>query len=95
MPELTISGLVIVIGVISTGVGFIVANGRLQSARRVYRKTTGLDVATPGSWGSWFLGGFSGIAMGTQWLCALGAWFIWTLAGLCLIGLGIGLLYRT
>ena len=94
MTELVVSGLVIATGLISAGVGMAVAAGRLRTARRAYRRTAALHAATSEGWGAWFLGGFSGGTMGTQWLSAVTAWFIWTIAGLGLISLGIRLFSR-
>ena len=94
MTELVVSGLVIATGLISAGVGMAVAAGRLRTARRAYRRTTALHAATSEGWGAWFLGGFSGVTMGTQWLSAVTVGFIWTIAGLGLISLGIRLFSR-
>ena len=94
MAELFISGLLIAMGFISAGVGIAIAASRLRTARRAYRRTVALHTATSGGWGAWFLGGFSGVTMGTQWLSAVTVWFIWTLAGVCLISLGIRLFSR-
>jgi len=94
MAELFVSGLVITMGLISAGVGIAVAASRLRTARRAYRRTAALQTAMSEGWGAWFVGGFSGMTMGTQWLSAVTAWFIWTLAGLGLITLGIRLFSR-
>jgi len=89
-----VSGLVIAAGLISAGVGIAAAASRLRTARRAYRRTEALSTAMSEGWSAWFVGGFSGMTMGTQWLSAVTAWFIWTLAGACLIGLGIRLFSR-
>jgi len=94
MIELFVSGLVITTGFISVGVGIAAAAGRLRTARRAYRRTTALHTAVSEGWGAWFVGGFSGVTMGTQWLSAVTAGLMWTLAGLCLITLGIRLFSR-
>ena len=94
MTELVVSGLVITTGLISVGVGIAAAASRLRTARRAYRRTAALHAATSEGWGAWFLGGFSGVTMGTQWLSAVTVWCLWTLAGVCLISLGIRLLSR-
>ena len=91
MAELFVSGLVITAGLISAGVGLAAASSRLRTAQRAYRRTVALHTATPAEWGAWFLGGFSGVTMGTQWLSAVMAWLVWTLAGAYLISLGIRL----
>ncbi len=89
MSELVISGLLITTGMLSAGVGFAGAAHRLQVARRVYRRTEALNAALLGGWDSWFLGGFADMTLGTQWLSAIAGGLIWTLAGLCLVALGI------
>ena len=92
--DLFVSGLVITTGLISAGVGIVAAAGRLRTAQRAYRRTEALHTAMSGGWGAWFLGGFSGVTMGTQWLSAVTAWFVWTVAGVYLISLGIRLFSR-
>ena len=94
MAEQVISGLVIVTGVISTAVGIAAAAGRLRAAGRAYRKTETLYAAMPEGWNSWFLGGFSGLTMGTHLLWAIVVLASWTLAGACLITLGLLLFWR-
>jgi len=91
MSDALISSLAIAAGCLSAGVGYVVAVARLRVARRAYRKTAALNAALPGSWNAWFLGGFSSLTVGTQWLSALAAWGVWTLAGACLIALGLRL----
>ena len=93
MAELFVSGLVIATGLISAGVGIAVAAGRLRTARRAYQRTVALHTAA-GGWEAWFLSAFSGMTMGTQWLWAAASWLVWTLAGVCLIGLGLRLFSR-
>jgi hypothetical protein len=94
MVERVIGGVMIVMGLIAAWVGMVVASRSLQSASRIYRRTSLLSAATLEGWGSWFLGGFSGMTMGIRWLYAVGAWLAWTLAGGGLIGLGIRLFSR-
>jgi hypothetical protein len=94
MTELVVSGLVVTIGLIAVGVGVATATSRLRTAKRAYRRTAALHTAVSEGWGAWFVSGFSGITMGTQWLSAVTAWFIWTLAGVGLITLGIRLFSR-
>ena len=94
MTERLVSWLVIVTGLISTGVGLAVATGRLKHARRAYHRTQTLYDAMPEGWTSWFLQGFSGLTMGTHWLRATLAFIGWSLAGLGLIGLGVRLVWR-
>ena len=92
MSDLIISGLVITTGVMSAGVGWLTAVHRLQIARRAYRRTEALNADLLGGWNDWFLGGFAGVSLGTQWLSATAAWLLWTLAGVGLITLGVRLL---
>jgi hypothetical protein len=87
-------GLLIVTGLVAAGVGIAVASHRLRMARRSYHRTALLSAASPEGWGSWFLGGFSGVTMGIRWLYAVASWLAWTLAGVCLIGLGLRLFGR-
>ena len=84
--------LTILTGLTAVGVGMAVAARSLASARRVYRKTAAHSAATLEAWGSWFLGGFSGMTMGIRWLYAVALWLGWAAAGVGLIGLGIRLL---
>lgn len=84
--------LTILTGLIAVGTGMAVASWSLASARRVYRRTASRSAATQEAWGSWFLGGFSGMTMGLRWLYAVALWLGWTAAGIGLIGLGIRLL---
>ena len=65
-------GLTIVIGLLSVGVGLLLANQSLHAARRTYRRTAFHSAASLEHWGSWFLGGFSGMTMGIRWLYAIG-----------------------
>ena len=92
--ERVVSALVIATGLISTGVGVAVATSRLREARRAYRRTEFVYRAMPEGWTSWFVEGFSTMAMGTHWFWASVALVTWTLAGLGLIGLGLRLLSR-
>lgn len=92
MSDLLISGLVITTGVMSAGVGVLTATHRLQIARRAYRRTEALNDTLLGGWNDWFLGGFAGLSLGTQWLSAAAVWLLWTLAGAGLIALGVQLL---
>ena len=89
MAHLLASVLVVATGLVAVIVGWMGAAQRLRCARRAYRKTTARHEALSGGWDAWFLGGFSGVTMGTQWLSALAAWAVWTLAGVCFIGLGV------
>ena len=94
MTEQFMSGLVIVMGLLSAGVGVSTARRRFRAAGRIYRKTASLYAATPEGWASWFLGGFSSLTVGTHWLVATAALTIWTMAGVVLVGLGLQLFWR-
>ena len=91
MPERIVSGLIVATGLVAVGLGVAEARHRLRLAHRAYRRTSALHASPSGGWTGWFLDGFSGMTMGTQWLSAALAAFAWALAGLCLIGLGIRL----
>ena len=90
----SISGLVILMGLVCGGVGIAMAVGRCRVASRAYRRTGLLYEAMPDGWASWFLGGFSSLTVGSYWLYAMMALVGWTAAGLFLIGLGLQLLWR-
>lgn len=94
MAEQFMSGLVIVMGLMSAGVGVATARRRCRAAGRAYRKIESLYAATPEGWASWFLGGFSSLTVGTHWLLATAALTIWTVAGAVLVGLGLQLFWR-
>jgi len=89
-----IGSVVITIGVLAFGVGILLARTRLRLAHRAHQRTAALYAAMPESWSAWFLGGFSTLTAGTSRLWAVGAWLVWTLAGLGLLGLGVRLLAR-
>ncbi len=89
-----LSGLVIVLGLIATGVGVTAAAHRLRTARRTFRKLETLYDAMPESWGSWFVGGFSSLTIGTHWLRAAMTLAAWAIAGLSLVWLGLQSFWR-
>ena len=94
MDERVVSGLAIMMGVISACIGTMWAATRLRAAGRAYRKTETLYAAMPDGWSSWFLGGFSGLTVGAGWFRAAAAWVVWMVAGLGLIALGLRLFWR-
>ena len=94
MLEGTASGLLILMGLISVWVGMALASTRLEAAGRAYRKTETLYETMPEGWASWFLGGFSGVAMGTHWLWAAMALAAWVMVAVCLIGLGFQVVWH-
>ena len=83
-----IGSATIVMGLIAAGIGVIVADRSIHLARRASRKTAMLSSASADSLGAWFLGGFTGVTMGMQWLIAVGLWLAWTVSGLVLMWLG-------
>ena len=89
-----LSGLVIVMGLMATGVGVTAAVHRLRVARRAFRKLETLYDAMPESWSSWFVGGFSSLTIGTHWLRAAMTLSAWAIAGLSLVWLGLQSLRR-
>ena len=72
--------------------GAALAKDRLQAVHRTYQRTATLSASSGQGWSEWFVGGFSGIAMGFRWLSIIAASLAWTLAGVGLIGLGVQLL---
>ena len=91
MAEFAVGSLVITMELISTGVGYTVASSRILAAQRAHRRMMTLDSIEVGGWSSWFLSGFSGVFLGTQWMWAMTLGLLWIVAGLCLVLLGIGL----
>ena len=94
MTERIIFGLIILIGIIAAWVGVLLANSRIRSANRAYQKTALLYATMPDGWSSWFMNGFSGVAIGTHLLRATLVFTAWAIAGLFLVVLGIQLFYR-
>ncbi len=82
------------VGVLSVGIGALMARDGLRSAHRRHDRTAGVSGADLDAWGAWFLGGFSTMTMGFRGLIAAIAWCAWTLIGMSCIGLGIQLLGR-
>ena len=82
MTQRWISLLVVMTGVIAASVGVLIAANRLRAAGRAYRKIGAFYDTMSEGWSSWFLGGFSGLTVGTHWL-----WAIATLA----VSMGVGL----
>jgi len=93
MAEWIASSLIVTTGLCAAGVGIASAASRIRTADRTYRRTVTRHAAS-GGWNLWFLDGFSRLTIGTQWLTALAAGSLWTLAGLGLVGLGVRLLTR-
>ena len=87
-----IGSLTILTGLVAVGVGVAVASRSVESARRTCRRTASRTAAALAGWGVWFLGGFSGMALGLRWLFAVALWLGWTAAGLGLMGLGLRLI---
>ena len=85
MTERWISTLIILTGVVAASVGLLIASSRLRAAGRAYRKIGAFYDTMSDGWSSWFLGGFSGLTVGTHWLWAMatlalsmsvGLWFV-------------------
>ena len=82
--------LIILTGLVAAGVGIAVASRSLRATRRAYCRIVSRSASTLDPWGTWFLGGFSGLAMGIQWLYTVLAWLTWAVAGTVLIRIGFG-----
>ena len=90
MPAYVVSSLIIAIGILSVGIGFLFAQDMVQAAHRLHWRM--VSRATVEGWDAWFLGGFSRVAMGFRWLSAIATCAGWSLIGLGCIGLGIHVL---
>ncbi len=88
------SGLTLATGLLAVGLGVIAGRHTIRDTHRLYRRTAGLASVAEAGWRDWFFSGFSGMTLGVRWIFAAGIWLAWTLAGLSLIGLGIGLFRR-
>ena len=89
MSLLVISSLIIAIGILSVGVGILLARDMLSEARRVHVRMTSRATGVLEGWDAWFLGGFSRMAMGCRWLSAMAMCAGWSVIGLGCIGLGV------
>ena len=89
-----VSVLLVIIGLVSAGVGVVVARHTVRVAHKTYHRIAALSPSTLEGWDDWFLNGFSGIATGIRWLSALWAWLAWTLAGMGFLWLGLHLITR-
>lgn len=94
MLERCVCGLAVVMGLFCAWIGSVLAANRLQAAGKAYRKTEALTQTMPDGWSSWFLGGFSELTIGAQYLWAVLAWASWFFAGACLMVLGLRLFYH-
>ena len=83
-----VGGLAILAGVLVSGVGLAAAHQSLDTARRSSRKTAARAASSLEGWGGWFLQGFSGLALGLQWVAAVGAWLAWAATGLAFVWVG-------
>ena len=84
--------LVIATGALAASIGILSARRRIWIARRAHQRTQTLYASIPEGWNFWFVGGFARLTMGTRWLWAAASWLAWTVAGMCLIALGVRLL---
>ena len=89
-----ISSLIIAIGVLSVGIGILLARDMLREARRTHLRMMSRATDVLEGWDAWFLGGFSSMAMGCRWLWAMATCAGWSAIGLGCIGLGFRLLSR-
>ncbi|MBI3330714.1 MAG: hypothetical protein HYZ96_01220 [Candidatus Omnitrophica bacterium] len=87
-----VGSLAIVTGLVAVGVGLAVASRSVHAARRTRLRVASRTAGAVAGWGVWFLGGFSGMALGIRWLAAVSLWLAWTVAGVGLIGLGLRLI---
>ena len=95
MLERLASGLVIVTGLIVTGVGIVAAIHHLRKAGRIYRRTETLYDGMPEGWSAWFVEGFSVFTIGSRWLWAIVVLIGSAVAGLYFVGIGCRLFLRT
>ena len=89
MSQILISGLTMMMGLIAVGIGSLIAAARLRAAQRVYQRATLCSGTVREGWASWFVDGFSTVAMGRRWLSAAAVWLSWTLVGAGLVWLGL------
>ena len=95
MLERLASGLVILTGLMATGVGIVAATRHLRQAGRIYRKTETLYDAMPEGWTSWFVEGFSIFTIGSHWFWASVVLMASAAAGLYFISIGCRLFWQT
>lgn len=91
MAQAVMGGLTIVMGLVATGVGFVIAQHHLHMANQSYRRMAMRHATMAWDWGAWFFGGFSGVTCGLRGLSAVALWLAWTVAGVGVVGLGIRL----
>jgi len=84
-----VGGVLVAMGCLSAGVGWIIAGRTLRLAHRTHGRTASRAATVLDGWDTWFLGGFSNLTMGLRSLYAMAVWAAWTVAGLALIGLGL------
>ena len=89
-----VSTLLVAIGLISAGVGAVIARQTVRAAHKTYHRTASRSPATLQGWDEWFLDGFLGLTAGIRWLSALGIWLAWTVAGIGFVWLGLHLITR-
>ncbi len=86
-PEV-VKSVAVLTGGVSILVGCLVATGRIRGARRTHSRV-GARLNPTEDWRAWYVGGFSGLALGTRWLLAALTWLAWVVAGTALVVLGI------
>ncbi|MBI4597619.1 MAG: hypothetical protein HY737_04360 [Candidatus Omnitrophica bacterium] len=94
MPTYVVSGLIVTIGVLSVGIGVLLARHMVHDAQRVHGRILSRSTGVLEGWDARFVGGFAQLAMGCSWLWAAAAWFGWTLVGMSCIGLGVHVLTK-
>lgn len=91
MGQPLMAGLAMLTGAIAVTIGWLMGRHALRAAQRSHHRTAALAALMEG-WQEWFIGGFSGAALGIRWLSALMAGLLWVVAGGALVWLGIRLL---
>ena len=94
MSAFVVSSLIIAIGVLSVGIGILLARDMLHEARRMHRRIVSQATDVLEDWDAWFLDGFSRMAMGCRWLWAMVICAGWSAIGVGCIGLGFRVLSR-
>ncbi len=92
MSVWVVSGLVCATGIVALLIGGLVCGLRFRSAQRTFERTTAMSHRVDDGWETWFMDGFSRVAVGMQGLRALAVGIGWSVAGLGLIGIGLRLL---
>ncbi|PIQ83359.1 MAG: hypothetical protein COV75_08035 [Candidatus Omnitrophica bacterium CG11_big_fil_rev_8_21_14_0_20_63_9] len=89
MPQVILSGLLMLTGIVAAGVGLAMARQNVRTAHRIHARTAARSTVIMEDWSGWFVGGFSSVTTGLRAICAVSIWLLWTAAGAALIVLGI------